>query len=103
MRSRLADAATERLSNPSGDEPAMTEDEVLRVLARIARHGKPGDRLRAAELIGRRLGMFSEKNEPACRVTLEMLVPRRILRVSPKTAEAEIVSRLDGSSGEERT
>jgi hypothetical protein len=38
----------------------MGEGQVLRVLARIARTGKPGDRLRAAELIGRQLGMFRE-------------------------------------------
>ena len=41
----------------------MGEDEVLRVLARIARTGKPGDRLRAAELLGRQLGMFREQGE----------------------------------------
>ena len=39
----------------------MTEAEVLRVLARIARTGKPVDRLRAAELLGRQLGMFRDQ------------------------------------------
>ena len=41
----------------------MAEEEVLRVLARIARTGKPGDRLRAAELIGKQLGMFRDAGE----------------------------------------
>ena len=39
----------------------MGVTDVMRVLARIAKTGKPGDRLRAAELIGRQLGMFREK------------------------------------------
>jgi hypothetical protein len=52
----------------------MTEDEVMQVLRRIARSGKPTDRLRAAELIGKQLGMFRDK-EPGGEVTLEDLVP----------------------------
>ena len=63
MGNRLADAAAERLSNGSADEPVMSEAEVLRVLARISRRGKPSDRLRAAELIGRHMGMFRERDE----------------------------------------
>jgi hypothetical protein len=39
--------------------PKAAED-VLRVLAWIARTGKPGDRLRAAELIGKQLGLFRD-------------------------------------------
>jgi hypothetical protein len=91
MKSRLADAALERLANATADEPAMTEAEVLRVLASIARRGKPSDRLRAAELIGRQLGMFREVAEHGG-LTLEQLVPKHIPR--PRTgpaAEAEIV------------
>ena len=42
----------------------MTEGEVLLVLARIARRrGKPGDWLRAVELLGRHMGMFREQGE----------------------------------------
>ena len=64
MRPRLADAAAERLgtSQDTSAEP-MAEAEVLRVLGRIARTGKPGDRLRAAELLGRHIGMFREQGE----------------------------------------
>ena len=65
MRSRLADAATERLGNPSADEPPITEAEMMRLLARIARTGKPGDRLRAIEMLGKQMGLFRDKpNEP---------------------------------------
>jgi hypothetical protein len=95
MKSRLANAASERLATALADEPVMNEDEVLRVLARIARHGKPSDRLRAAELIGRRLGMFSEKNEPAGHVTLEQLVPKRIPR---PPVNAEILKKEESTS-----
>ena len=48
MKMRLPAAAASRIANAPSDEPAMTEAEVLRVLARIARTGKPADRLRAA-------------------------------------------------------
>jgi len=70
MKPRLVDAAQDRLGAPStGSQTALdaplTEDEVLRVLARIARTGKPGDRLRAAELIGKELGMFREEGHHA--------------------------------------
>src|SRR5439155_17276104 len=68
MKPRLAGAAIDRLANTSAaDEPPMTEDEVMRVLARIARSGKPSDRLRAAELIGKQLGMFRDKGPGAYR------------------------------------
>lgn len=61
MAQRLANAATERLAADIGGlDVLMNQREVLRVLARIARTGKPGDRLRAAELIGKHLGMFRE-------------------------------------------
>lgn len=73
----------------------MTEAEVMRVLAGIARRGKPADRLRAAELLGRQLGMFREQVEGRC-LTLEDLMPKsKYLRKSP-TADAEIVA--EGSS-----
>ena len=95
MANRLADAAAERLSSAERDEPEMTVTGVMRVLARIARTGKPGDRLRAAELLGRQLGMFREQVEGRC-LTLEDLMPKsKYLRRSP-TADAEIVA--EGSS-----
>jgi hypothetical protein len=72
MKPRLAAAAADRLVNaPADAESAMgeDEDEVLRVLARIARTGKPSDRPRAAELIGRQLGMFREKPDGSARAS----------------------------------
>jgi hypothetical protein len=71
MKARIAQAAADRLAIGVEDVP-MTEDEVLRVLARIARTGKPADRLRAAELIGKQLGMFRESAERG--MTLEELI-----------------------------
>ncbi len=77
MKPRLADAAAERLgtSTDAGAEP-ITEAEVLRVLARIARTGKPGDRLRAAELLGRHMGMFREQGNDEPGVSLADLILR---------------------------
>src|SRR4051812_41535276 len=60
MKPHLAEAAADRLARAADDAP-MAEAEVLRILARIARTGKPGDRLRAAELVGKQLGMFREE------------------------------------------
>src|SRR4051794_20843717 len=62
MKPHLAEAAADRLARAADDAP-MAEEEVLRVLARIARTAKPGDRLRAAELIGKQLGMFRGAGE----------------------------------------
>ncbi len=95
MKSRLADAAVQRLAQTIVDEPAMTEAEVLRVLASIARRGKPSDRLRAAELIGRQLGMFREESREGKGLTLEQLVPRRIPRPPAHKAEAEILDKRE--------
>jgi hypothetical protein len=66
MKPRLVDAPADRLASPSASpqtalDAALTEEDVLRILARIARTGKPGDRLRAAELVGKQLGMFREE------------------------------------------
>ena len=47
-------------ANTSEDEKVMSEAEVLSLLARIARTGKTPEQLRAAELLGRQLGMFRE-------------------------------------------
>jgi len=64
MKPRLVDAAQDRLATAATGpqtalDAALTEEDVL--LARIARTGKPGDRLRAAELVGKQLGMFREE------------------------------------------
>jgi hypothetical protein len=64
MKPRLVNAAADRLAMPAAGAPSeepVTQDEVLRVLARIARTGRAGDRLRAAELIGKQLGMFRQQ------------------------------------------
>jgi hypothetical protein len=95
MARRLANAATERLAEALGgqDEP-MDEAGVLRVLARIARTGKPGDRLRAAELIGKHLGMFRDEG-PGEGVSLTDL----ILRAGRKTLQpvtVEVVGNQEG-------
>src|SRR4051812_13343893 len=71
MKPHLAGVAADRLARAADGAP-MAEDEVLRVLARIARTGKPGDRLRAAELIGKQLGMFREETQHG--PTLEEIV-----------------------------
>ena len=65
MKPRLVDAAQDRLATAATGpqtalDAALTEEDVLRILALIARTGKPGDRLRAAELVGKQLGMFRE-------------------------------------------
>src|SRR3954471_2361366 len=62
MKPRLAEAAADRLARAAGDAP-MAEEEVLRVLAPIARTGKPGDRRPGAEPLGKQLGMFRDAGE----------------------------------------
>jgi hypothetical protein len=79
MKPRLVDAAQDRLvSPPTGPQTALDaplgEEDVLRVLARIARTGKPGDRLRAAELIGKQLGMFRDGDRPGSGMSFAELV-----------------------------
>ena len=95
MKSRLADSAIERLAQTVADEPAMTEAEVLRVLGSIARRGKPADRLRAAELIGRQLGMFRERDQGSGGLTYEQLVPKRIPRPAGLEVEGEILHKRE--------
>src|SRR5512141_2777555 len=68
MKPHLAGAAAERLARATENGP-MAEEEVLLVLARIARTGRPGDRLRAAELIGKHLGMFRDPGQPDSAMT----------------------------------
>jgi hypothetical protein len=68
MSTRLSKAAAGRLATAGTEaEPDMTAEEVLRVLARIARTGKPRDRLRAAELLGRQMGMFRRRRATSTR------------------------------------
>jgi hypothetical protein len=47
----------------------------LRVLARIARTGKPSDRLRAAELVGKQLGMFRDASPGGGATLVRRLLP----------------------------
>ena len=54
---RIAEAAAERLAASAAEEPPIAPEEMLRILARIARTGRPGDRLRAIELLGSDQGM----------------------------------------------
>jgi hypothetical protein len=68
MKPRLVDAAQDRLATAATGpqtalDAALTEEDVLRILARIARTGKPGDRLRAAELVGKQLGMVQGRGQ----------------------------------------
>ena len=90
MRSRLADAATERLGNPSADEPPITEAEMMRLLARIARTGKPGDRLRAIEMLGKQMGLFRDKpNDPPDPNAREKLIAKLLQRFAAMRASSD--------------
>jgi hypothetical protein len=85
MKPRLVDAAQDRLVSPlTGPQTALDaplgEQDVLRVLARIARTGKPGDRLRAAELIGKQLGMFREEAQRGASLEELVLEAERLRR-----------------------
>ncbi len=52
---RIADAAAAQLARCVSDETPVTAEEILRLLARIARTGPPAARLRALELLGERI------------------------------------------------
>jgi hypothetical protein len=87
MKPHLAEAAADRLARAADDAP-MAEEEVLRVLARIARTGKPGDRLRAAELIGKQLGMFRDTGErDGAQSFAEMVLAAQRKRELPAASE----------------
>ena len=94
MKSQLANAAAGRLANTTiVDELEMTEPEMMRLLARIARTGKPGDRLRAIEMIGKQMGLFREKTqeenpEPNARETLIAKIMQRLAAVHPPSVDA---------------
>jgi hypothetical protein len=87
MKPGLANLAADRLeSAPSRRLEPISQDEVLRVLAHIAGTGKPSDRLRAAELLGKHMGMFREEQDGRG-VTLEHLVHGRRLPAGSVTIE----------------
>jgi hypothetical protein len=87
MKPHLAEAAADRLARAADDVP-MAEEEVLRVLARIARTGKPGDRLRAAELIGKQLGLFRDVGErDGARNFAELVLAAQRKRELPAASE----------------
>ncbi len=58
---RIADAAAAQLARCVSDETPVTAEEILRLLARIARTGPPAARLRALELLGERMGLLRSK------------------------------------------
>jgi hypothetical protein len=57
---RIADAAAAQFARRPGSDEPITAEEMVRVLARIARTGPPAARLRAIELLGGRMGLFQE-------------------------------------------
>jgi hypothetical protein len=99
MKPHLAGAAADRLARATEDGP-MAEEEVLLVLARIARTGKPGDRLRAAELIGKHLGMFRDAGPPDSKMSFAELVLAASRKRELPTAATEVVE-LDGDGRRE--
>jgi hypothetical protein len=106
MKPRLVHAAADRLASPtSGPQTALDtplgEQDVLRVLARIARTGKPGDRLRAAELIGKQLGMFREEAQRGATFEEIVLEAERLrrCRLSPAPS-VEVTALLAPTTGE---
>src|SRR5438067_11773823 len=95
MKPHLAGVAADRLARAADDAP-MAEEEVLRVLARIARTGKPGDRLRGAELVGKQLGMFRDAGEREGAGNLAVLV-RAAQRRRELPAASEVVDVYAGT------
>jgi hypothetical protein len=63
MSDKLKQIARAHLDRIGGDHRPMKEDEVMEIFAQVARTGKTPDRLRAAELIGKLLGMFRDSSE----------------------------------------
>jgi len=53
---RIADAAAAELARRATDDVPITAEEMIQLLARIARTGPPAARLRAIELLGARMG-----------------------------------------------
>jgi hypothetical protein len=96
MRSRLVDAAAGRLASTAiADEPEITEAEMMKLLARIARTGKPGDRLRAIEMLGKQMGLFrdkpqAEQPDPNAREKLIERINQRLAALRPPSRESTI-------------
>ena len=66
------------------------------MLARIARTGRPGDRLRAAELIGRQLGMFRDAGQESAAATFaELVLAAQRMRELPAAATEVVELRRD--------
>ena len=56
----IADAAAARLATRPGNDEPITAEEMVRLLARIARTGPPAARLRAIGLLGTEWGCSRE-------------------------------------------
>lgn len=103
MKPRLVHAAADRLASPiTGPQTALDaplgEEGVLRVLARIARTGKAADRLRAAELIGKQLGMFREEAQRGPTLEEVVLEAERLRRRRLSAAPSVEVTALPAPS-----
>jgi len=61
---RIAEAAAAQLARRASDASPITAEEMVRLLARIARTGPPAARLRALELLGTRMGVFADAASP---------------------------------------
>ena len=57
---RIAEAAAAQLASRTGNDEPITAEEMVRLLARIARTGPPAVRLRVIEMLGARMGLFQE-------------------------------------------
>jgi hypothetical protein len=87
----------------------MSQDEVLRVLSRIARTGKPADRLRAVELLGRQMGMFREngsddrvapRDSEGTVERLRQLILRRVAAANGEVSPAQLTVVANGGGGD---
>jgi len=67
---RIAEAAAAQLARRASDASPITAEEMVRLLARIARTGPPAARLRALELLGARMGLFADAASPGPAVAL---------------------------------
>ena len=56
----IAEAAAAQLASRRPNDEPVTAEEMVRLLARIARTGPPAARLRAIELLGARMALFQE-------------------------------------------
>jgi hypothetical protein len=68
---RIAEAAAAQLASRTGNDEPITAEEMVRLLARIARTGPPAVRLRAIEMLGARMGLFQEAPDARSALTDE--------------------------------